>query len=352
MKRAFSIDSSTPSDCGYSMPAEWAVQDGIWLSWPHDEATFPELSLVKETYTTIIRVVCQHERVHLLVRDSCDADEVGEYLAGKDTGIPKNLVLHRIDYADVWIRDYGPTFLVNRRQKKLAMVDWKFNAWGNKYPELLGDDRIPSLINKELEIPVFNPGIVLEGGSIEVNGKGTVMTTEQCLLNKNRNPELSKADLETILKKYLGIRRIIWLKTGISGDDTDGHVDDIARFVDNGTVVCAVEEDAEEENYHPLKENFDILSNEIDQAGRPLRVLPLPMPDKVGDDQRFPASYANFLITNRTVLFPVFGTDRDILAESVLAKVFPGRHLAGIDCRALVHGLGTIHCISQQQPRP
>jgi agmatine deiminase len=351
MNKSFN-DPYTPLGCGYFMPAEWEFQDSIWLSWPHDEATFPELNLVKEAYRVIIRAICRHEIVHLLVRDAEDADEVGKYLASKGAGILKNLVLHTLDYADVWIRDYGPTFVVNRLRKRLAIVDWKFNAWGNKYPELLGDDLIPSMISEELRVPVFRPGIVLEGGSIDVNGKGTVMTTEQCLLNGNRNPGLSKAYLERILCEYLGISRVIWLKSGIIGDDTDGHIDDIARFVDDRTVICAVEEDRDDENHLPLKENFDILSKETDQEGRPLQVLPLPMPGRVGDDQRVPASYANFLVTNRAVLFPVFGTDHDSWAESVLARVFPGRHPVGIDCTALIHGLGAIHCISQQQPKP
>jgi agmatine deiminase len=334
------------------MPAEWEPQDGIWLSWPHDEECFPDLPMVKEAYTAIISTVCKHESVHLLVRDADDVEEVTELLIRKTPGVPENLVMHTMDYADVWIRDYGPSFIVNREKGNLAMVDWKFNAWGNKYPELLGDDIIPSLINNELQVPVFSPGIVLEGGSIEVNGKGTVMTTEQCLLNPNRNPDLLKADLEKILSEYLGVSRVIWLKTGISGDDTDGHIDDIARFVDERTVVCAVEEDRDDDNYLPLLENFDILSEETDQSGRPLRVIPLPTPGRVGDDRRLPASYANFLITNQAVLFPMFNHANDRRAWAALASVFPERHLVGIDCTALVHGFGAIHCISQQQPLP
>jgi agmatine deiminase len=352
MNPVLTTGTRTPLGCGFSMPAEWELQDSVWLSWPHDEDTFPELHMVKEAYRVLIRAISRQQVVHLLVRDNGDVDEVREYLPGKRNGIPKNLVLHTLDYADVWIRDYGPTFVVNRQQRRLAMVDWKFNAWGNKYPELLGDDRIPSLINTELQVPVFSPGIVLEGGSIDVNGKGTIMTTEQCLLNGNRNPELSKINLEKVLRDYLGISRIIWLKSGISGDDTDGHIDDVARFVDDRTVVCAVEKDRNDENYFPLKENFNILSNETDQAGRPLRVIPLPMPCRVGEDHRLPASYANFLITNNAVLFPVFGTDHDKKAKAVLAAAFPGRHLEGIDCTALVYGLGAIHCITQQQPQP
>jgi agmatine deiminase len=352
MKQFRGAGDRTPAGCGFFMPAEWEDQDGIWFSWPHDEETFPDLRVVKEAYTAIISTICAHETVHLLVRDEDDAEEAAMLLFRKTPDVPANLVMHTMDYADVWVRDYGPSFIVNREKGRLAMVDWTFNAWGNKYPELLGDDLVPSLMNKELQVPVFSPGIVLEGGSIEVNGKGTVMTTEQCLLNPNRNPDLSKTDLEDVLSAYLGVRRVIWLRAGISGDDTDGHIDDVARFVDERTVVCAVEEDQDDENYLPLRENFDILSKETDQSGRPLRVIPLPMPGRVGDDHRFPASYVNFLITNQAVIFPKFNHANDQRAKMVLAAVFPGRQLVGIDCRALVHGLGAIHCISQQQPRP
>jgi agmatine deiminase len=334
------------------MPAEWEPQDGVWLSWPHDEETFPDLERVKETYAEIICAVCGHEQVHLLVRDTDDLKEAKQLIARRTCPSPHNLVPHAADYADVWIRDYGPSFLVNRAIGELAMVDWTFNAWGNKYPALLGDDLVPSIMNDELLLPRFQAGIVLEGGSIDVNGRGMVMTTEQCLLNTNRNPDLTRTDLEEILCRYLGVRRVIWLKDGIAGDDTDGHIDDIARFVGERRVICAYEDDPEDENFLSLRENFGILSKETDLSGRPLEVIPLPMPARVGDDRRLPASYANFLVTNRTVLFPVFNHQNDRKARAVLGSVFQGREPIGIDCRALVEGLGTIHCISQQQPRP
>ncbi len=352
MRPFFGSDNMTPADCGFFMPAEWEPHEGIWLSWPHDEETFPDLNEVKAAYIAIIRAVFEHEKVHLLVRDEGDAREVNLLLSGAGGGVSGNLDMHVLDYADVWIRDYGPSFIVNRRERTLAMVDWKFNAWGNKYPGLLQDDNIPALMNKELNLPVFSPGIVLEGGSIEVNGLGTVMTTEQCLLNHNRNPEQTREDIEELLRQYLGCSHVLWLKEGISGDDTDGHIDDIARFVGDRTVVCSVESDRDDENYRPLLENFRILSRETDQEGTALRVIQLPMPGRVGDDRRLPASYANFLITNRSVLFPTFNHSNDRRAQAVLASVFPGRELVGIDCRALVNGLGAIHCISQQQPLP
>lgn len=352
MKRTAADREQTPAGSGFSMPAEWEPQDGIWLAWPHDEGTFPDLEGVKEAYADIISVVCKLEKVNLLVRDTDDLEEARRLVARRTSPSPHNLVPHEVDYADVWIRDYGPSFLVNRERRELAMVDWTFNAWGNKYPALLGDDLVPSIINEELRLTRFRPGIVLEGGSIDVNGGGMVMTTEQCLLHKNRNPDLSKSEIEDILCSYLGVSRVIWLLEGISGDDTDGHVDDVARFVGERTVVCAFEEDPQDENYLPLRENFRILSQETDLSGRPLEVIPLPLPGRVGDDQRLPASYANFLVTNRTVLYPVFNHPNDLTAQAVLESVFPGRAHVGIDCRALVQGLGAIHCISQQQPLP
>ena len=341
----------TPKESGFFMPAEWEEQEAVWLSWPHDENTFPDLLAVEKAYEEIIRAICPYQTVHLLVRDeetelaACQHVQGEQFPAGA-------LHIHHIEYADVWFRDYGPTFIVNREKHELAMVDWKFNAWGNKYPHLLSDDSIPSVMNRELSIRTFLPQMVMEGGSIDVNGKGTVMTTEQCLLNRNRNPDLGRTEIEEILCECLGCNHVIWLKGGIAGDDTDGHIDDIARFVDERTVVCALEEDPDDENYAVLMENYRILKHATDQDGRTLTVIPLPMPGRVGDDCRLPASYANFLITNRLVLIPEFDHPYDGIARMILEAVFPGRHLLGINCRALVSGLGAIHCISQQQPIP
>jgi len=341
----------TPRELGFRMPAEWEQQDGIWLSWPHDEDTFPDLGGVEEAYREIIRAVSPHEQVNLLVRDD-EMEAHVQHLVQADHLTPGALKIHRIDYADVWFRDYGPTFLVNRERSGLAMVDWTFNAWGNKYPELLYDDIIPSIINRDLGIPRFSPGIVMEGGSIDVNGRGTVLTTEQCLLNPNRNPGLNQSAIETCLRDFLGCGHVVWLREGIAGDDTDGHIDDIARFVGERTIVCALEEDPGDENYMPLQENYRILQESRDQDGKPFTVIPLPMPGYVGEDGRLPASYANFLITNRAVLLPTFHHPYDRVAQRILMQAFPGRVVHGIDCRAMVHGLGTIHCISQQQPAP
>jgi agmatine deiminase len=262
---------------------------------------------------------------------------------------------HQVDYADVWFRDYGPTFVVKREKEndknKLAMVAWTFNAWGEKYPGLMGDTRIPCLINDDLKMECFLPGIVLEGGSIDVNGCGTVLTTEQCLLNGNRNPGMNKEEIETYLKEYLGASKVIWLKEGIAGDDTDGHVDDVARFVNPTTVLCAYEDDPEDENYSVLMANYEQLCRETDQDGNPLNVIKLPMPGRFGGELRLPASYANFYIGNEVVMVPVFGDENDIVALKIIQEAFPERKVVGIDCREVVQGMGAIHCISQQQPR-
>jgi agmatine deiminase len=230
------------------------------------------------------------------------------------------------------------------------MVHWIFNSWGEKYEELLRDAQIPQVINKTMRLNCFEPGIVLEGGSIDVNGKGTVLTTEQCLLNKNRNANLSKVKIEKYLRDFLGVSHIIWLKCGIAGDDTDGHVDDLARFVNPTTVVCAYEED-NDENANALQENYEILCQSTDQDGKKLRIVKLPMPGKIEcNKKRLPASYTNFYIGNRTVLVPTFKSENDKLALSILQKLFPTRKVVGINCVDLVCGFGAIHCISQQQP--
>jgi len=351
MPECYGPGEETPRSFGFRMPAEWEKQEGVWLSWPADEDTFPDLLPVEESYKRIVSSIAPHETIHLLVRDAGIEEHVRDlfrdFRIGRD-----HLKFYRADYADVWFRDYGPSFIVHRNESKLAMVDWTFNAWGNKYPSLLRDDSIPSIMNEVLGIPCYQPGIVMEGGAIDLNGCGTVLTTEQCLLNPNRNPDLDRTDIEWYLKEYLGCSHVIWLKEGIAGDDTDGHVDDIARFVNPTTVVCAIEENPGADNYAPLMENYYVLKKATDQDRNPLTVIPLPMPGEITDDTTLPASYANFLITNEVVLFPTFCNPSDRLAQTILKRVFPGRAVTGIDCRTMVHGLGTLHCISQQQPEP
>ncbi|VVB70651.1 Nitrilase [uncultured archaeon] len=343
----------TPLAEGYRMPAEWERHEAIWLSWPYDLDSFPEIEKVEAAYTTIIKAIHESEIVNLLVKDEMMQSAVLERLKSAKVDL-RRIRFHLVDYADVWFRDYGPTFVICRerdgKEKGKAMVKWIFNAWGEKYRELMGDTRIPGIINEDLMMKCFEPAIVLEGGSIDVNGCGTVLTTEQCLLNKNRNPSLSKEDIEGYLKDYLGASKIIWLKEGIAGDDTYGHVDDIARFVDPCTVLCAYEDDPEDENFLPLKQNYEILQRETDQDGNRLKVIRLPMPGRVGAERRLPASYANFYIGNDVVMVPVFGHKNDEKALKIIAEAFPTRKVVGINCREMVAGLGTVHCVSQQEP--
>jgi agmatine deiminase len=340
---------NTPLRRGYRMPAEWEKHDAVWLAWPHDIDTFPDIEDVENAYASMVKELHKGELVNLLVTDELMRARAVDLLQKSGVEV-KRVRFHLLNYADVWIRDYGPSFLVNDREKKLAMVAWRFNAWGEKYPGLLKDANVPNLINEDLGLECFLPGIVLEGGSVEVNGRGTVLTTEQCLLNSNRNPGWSKEEMELLLKEHLGARKVIWLGRGIAGDDTDGHVDDIARFVGPRKVLCACEEDAGDENFGPLRENYEILCRETDQDGQRLEVRKLPMPGYVGGDGRLPASYANFYIGNQVVLVPVFGHENDGRALAIIGEAFPGRRAVGIDCRAMVAGLGAIHCISQQQP--
>jgi len=343
--------AETPRALGYRMPAEWEPHEAIWLSWPYDPESFAEgLPQTELAYVHLIREIHKTERVELLVTGEPMERKVQGMLdrAGIDL---RRVRLHRFDYADVWFRDYGPTF-VRGKDKNLAMIRWVFNAWGGKYEDLKRDTKVPDLLRDLLKLRTFEPGIVMEGGSIEVNGKGTVLTTEQCLLNKNRNPKLNRTQIEEKLRENLGVEQVLWLKDGIAGDDTDGHIDDIARFSGPRTLVCAVEESQADDNWEPLQDALQALSRMKDQDGKPFDVVPLPMPERVeGGGRRLPASYANFYIGNGVVLVPVFRCPQDEKALNTLEPLFPGRRLAPIPCRELVRGLGTLHCISQQQPK-
>lgn len=341
-----------PRGAGYRMPAEWEPHAATWLAWPRNRDTWADhLDAVRGTWVEMIRVLAPGETVHLLVNDASSETEAAAHLRGGGVD-PHRVVFHRIPTVDVWIRDTGPTFLAGPGGSGgLALVDWQFNAWGLKYRDYLADDAVPQRINEFLRVPAFVPGIVLEGGSIDVDGAGLCLTTEECLLNPNRNPGCTREEMEALLGTALGTRRVIWLPAGMRGDDTDGHVDNLARFVGPTTVVCVVEEDPRDENYPALRENHRCLAAAADLSGRPLQVVPLPQPDPVtAGGVRLPASYANFLIANGAVLVPLYGGPRDRTALDTLAALFPGRRVAGIDARALILGQGGIHCVTQQQP--
>jgi agmatine deiminase len=339
-------------ELGFSMPAEWEKHDAIWLSWPYDPTTFPDrVERVESTYVQIVKEIHESEDVNLFVTDEKTKQKVINLFKQARIDLSK-VHFYIFNYADVWFRDYGPIFVKNNRHQ-LAMIHWNFNSWGEKYETLLKDKEIPDVINQKMALRCFKPGIVLEGGSIDVNGKGTLLTTEQCLLNTNRNPHLDKPRIERFLSDYLGVNHFIWLKRGILGDDTDGHIDDLARFVNPTTIVCAYQEDPNDQDYDALKENYEILSKSVDQDGNKLTIAKLPMPKVLSDfDDPLPASYTNFYIGNTKVLVPIFDHKNDAEALSILQGLFPTRKVVGIRCNDLVYGFGTLHCISQQQPSP
>jgi agmatine deiminase len=347
----FSPDS--PAAFGYRMPAEWAPHRGTWLSWPHKEASWPgKFEPVPHLFAKMVGILAANEEVHINVRDRDMESDVRDLLA-RDTSGGVNVFYHHHPTNDAWCRDHGPIFLQRETAhgKEEAIVDWGYNAWGDKYPPYDLDDVIPTLIAEEFGVPVFHPGIVMEGGSIDVNGAGTLLTTEACLLNRNRNPHLTRLDIERYLRDFLGVTNILWLGDGIVGDDTDGHVDDLTRFVGPRTVVTVLEDDPRDENYKPLQENLERLRTMKDQDGQPLEIVTLPMPRPMEHDgQRLPASYANFYIANGVVLLPTYDRERDPLAIDVLQRCFPDRRVVGIDCTDLVWGLGAFHCVSQQWP--
>jgi agmatine deiminase len=343
----------TPAELGFRMPAEWEPHRGTWLSWPHKEASWPgKFHPVPDIFATMVRHLADREEVHINVAGPEMEQEIRGLLAdaGTDSG---NVFFHYNPTNDAWVRDHGPIFIqrTDADRSVEAIIDWKFNAWGGKYPPYDLDDVIPTRIAGELGLPVFQPEIVMEGGSIDVNGLGTLLTTESCLLNPNRNPNLSRMEIEQYLRSYLGVTHILWLGDGITGDDTDGHVDDLSRFVDPRTVVTAIEEDPTDDNYEPLQRNLERLNRMSDQDGRPLRVVTLPMPRPLWHDgQRLPASYANFYIANELVLLPGYDPPRDEEAASTLQSLFPSREVITIDCTDLVWGLGAFHCVTQQWP--
>lgn len=344
----------TPAELGFFMPAEWRRHSATWLSWPKDPETWPgRVGSVEEIFLQMIATLAPHEVVNLLVDDNETERQVRARC--NFTGA-ENVRFIPLETVDSWIRDYGPNFLIDDKGS-LAFNDWRFNAWGNKYAELKKDDNIPKLLEPILQVPRFEPDIVMEGGSIDVNGDGCVLTTEQCLLNPNRNPDLDKNAIEHHLKEYLGVKKVLWLGEGIVGDDTDGHIDDIARFVAPNVIVCALEDDPTDPNYQLLRDNLKRLQMLTDLHGRPFEIITLPMPGIVGgsstdtrDLERLPASYANFYIANNVVLAPIFGHSNDEIALDSLQRLFPSRRVVGINCEPLAWGMGTIHCVTQQQP--
>jgi agmatine deiminase len=359
-------ETQTPASLGYRMPAEWEPHAATWIAWPHNRDDWPgKFAPIPWVYTEIVRLLSRAEMVHIVVRNGAMQRRAADRLdaAGVD---PERVRFFKAATDRVWLRDSGPTFVVKddpapEASDRVGLIDWKFNAWA-KYDNYHHDRRLPRKLSKWLGLRRWVPRVeqggdrvrvVMEGGAIDVNGRGTLLTTEECLLGEvqARNPGLDRAGLERILADYLGIRHVIWLGRGIDGDDTHGHVDDVTRFVAPATVVTVVEPNRDDPNSEPLRANLNLLRDERDQDNQPLTVVELPMPRPViFDGQRLPASYANFYIANTVVLVPTFNDPADRVALDALAQAFPDREVVGIHSVDLVLGLGTLHCLSQQQP--
>lgn len=347
------FNEPTPKELGYFFPAEWAKHTATWLSFPHKEASWPgKINTIFPVYIEFIKALTLGEKVCINVLDAAMKERVTKLLLAASADMSKiELFIHPTN--DAWCRDHGPAFLINPKHHayKKIVVDWGYNAWGEKYPPYDLDDVIPTLVAKHYKIPVFTPPIVMEGGSVDFNGKGTVLTTTACLLNENRNPHLSQHQIEAYLANYYGIEQILWLGEGIIGDDTDGHIDDITRFVNEDTVVTVVESNKHDENYEILQENLRDLKTMRLLNGKQLNIIELPMPEPViYDDQRLPASYANFYIGNAAVIVPTFRCKQDEIAVDILQQCFPDRKVIGLDSTDLIWGLGSFHCLSQQEP--
>lgn len=333
------------------MPAEWETHEATWLSWPHRSGiSFPDAyDRVIPTFVTMVEALAKSETVRICVMDSAQEKEVRALLGRVP---PERVEFFHIPTNEPWCRDHGPIFVKRKHDPQLAVIDFGYNAWGWKYPPCDYDDEVPTKIANHFGLPLFDYGnFVLEGGSIETNGHGTLLTTKTCLLNSNRNPKLDKESIEKKLHATLGASQIIWLGGGIEGDDTDGHIDTLTRFVARNVVLTSVEENTEDPNYIPLQHNLQTLHATALSDNTPLEVDTLPMPNPVYyNGHRMPASYANFYIANSVVLLPTYNDGNDEWAASILRQHFPTREIVKIDCRSLIWGLGAFHCLTQQQP--
>jgi agmatine deiminase len=347
---------------GYRMPAEWAPHAATYIVWPHNVDTWPgKFEPIPQVFAQMAAAIAHFEPLRILLADHLRAEEIAALIVDAPTPSGAPARLERIEFVpintnDSWIRDHGPIF-VNRLTAPLEetaqiALDWNFNSWGEKYGPYDLDDRVPRRLGERYGFEVIEPGIVLEGGSIEVNGEGALLTTRSCLLNRNRNPQLAEEEIEEYLKAYLGVTQILWLGDGIAGDDTDGHVDDLARFVAPDTIVTVVERDPRDANYRVLQDNLARLRAMRDAGGEPFRIETLPMPPALYYEKtRLPASYANFYIVNGGVIMPSFDCVEDQVAASTLARLFPNRQVVAIPSTDLVWGLGAIHCLTQQHPQ-
>jgi agmatine deiminase len=342
----------TPKELGYYFPAEWEKHDATWLSWPHKESTWPgKIEKIYSVYSHFIGILAEGERVCINVNDKAMQEKAESHLnqAGVDL---KQVEFFIHPTNDAWCRDHGPSFLIRSSvMHPKAIVDWKYNAWGGKYPPYDLDDRIPTLISTQYCIPCFTPEIIMEGGSVEFNGKGTVLTTKSCLLNPNRNPLCTQDQIEEYLIQYYGVDQVLWLDKGIEGDDTDGHIDDLTRFVNENTVVTIVAHQRNHPDYEILKSNVKALESMRLLNGEFLNIIELPVPKPyIYEGQLLPCSYANFYISNAAVIVPTFEDHMDEIALNVLSNCFKNRKVIGLNSKDIIWGLGSFHCLSQQEP--
>ena len=347
-------DEPTPASCGFSMPAEWELHEATWLTWPHNPETWigPSMEEVEAVYVQMISALVPGESVHLIVKDETQQQKAANLLKQNKADLDK-VRFFVLPTNDSWVRDYGPNFLTRETDSggtEIAANLWHFDSWGKKYNYDL-DSKVSETLTSRLKVRTFKPGIVLEGGSIEVNGQGTVLTTRQCLLSPNRNETPTIEMMERYLRDFLGVQTVVWLDGEITGDDTDGHIDNIARFTDSKNVVAVYEENTRDPNHACLKKNLEALKSARDQNGNGFNVTLLPTPGRVAyDDSPLPASYANFYIGNQAILLPVFGDPNDAAARDILASLFTDREIVPVDGKVLVSGLGGPHCLTQQQP--
>jgi agmatine deiminase len=345
-------ESPTPRELGYFFPAEFGPHAATWLSWPHKEDSWPgKIHTIFPFYSKFVKELSDGEKVCINVTDGAMKAFAIRCLKEANVDLEKIEFFHH-PTNDAWCRDHGPAFLINpKAAKKKIIVDWDINAWGNKYPPFDLDDIIPTLIAREYDIPVYYPGIIMEGGSVDFNGKGTLITSTCCLLNKNRNPDLTQPQIEYYLQNYYGVDQVLWVSEGIVGDDTDGHIDDTVRFINEDTVVTVVEEDKNDENYGLLQNNLAQLKTMRLINGKQLNIVEIPMPDQiVYNEQRLPASYANFYIANKSVIVPTYRCEKDDRVLQIISACFPERTTIGIDSTEIIWGLGSFHCLSQQEP--
>ncbi|MGO4209564.1 agmatine/peptidylarginine deiminase [Terriglobus sp. 2YAB30_2] len=347
---------TTPREKNFRMPAEWAPHTSTWIAWPHNAEDWPDKFLpIPWVYAEIVRHLSRVEDVNILVNDTAAEKRARNILRRAGANLAR-LHFHLWKTDRVWLRDSGPIFVKNPKGE-LAITNWRFNAWA-KYPNWHNDDRIPGQVAELYDMPAFEPHVgthrlVLEGGSIDTNGEGILLTTEECLLSEvqQRNPGISREQLEQAFQEYLGIEQVVWLNRGCAGDDTHGHIDDISRFVGTNTIVTTVEHNTHDENHLPLAENLDRLRSARNLKGEPFQIIELPMPSPVlFEGQRLPASYANFYIANNLVLVPTFNDKNDRIALNTLADCFPDREVVGIHCGDFIWGLGALHCMTQQEP--